>query len=179
MSLVIGLIILAGAFVYRMRGGMPPSFARPADQIIFAFPFSVMAALQCTNIWGWEYYGEGFLMQAVVLAATAGAVAKGHGNNMDLGEQDKGPEWYEPVILWAKPHMPLYWYDALGLAISGLTYTIPCGLATLNPWIALSGAFKAPCYMLSKKADARTEGGELLTGGVLWGVLAVEIWVTL
>lgn len=162
-------LILAGAYVYRMRGGMKPSFPRPIDQLIFALPYGIYT----WYVWyyqmdlRWEY---ALPLSIAVWGITAAAVAKGHGNSMDLGEYDREPEWYEFAIRWLKPHMPLYWYDALGCAISGLTYTLVPGLVTLNPVLALSGLLKGPAYMIAKKAEARTEGGELLTGAALWGI---------
>lgn len=66
----------------------------------------------------------------------------------------------------------LYWRCVTGMALSGLVVTIPAGVATLNPFLALSGAWKAVAYMIAKKADSDTEGGELLTGAFLWGAVA-------
>lgn len=153
------LMMIAGAFVYRMRGGMKPSLPSPVDQMIFALPYGVVTYLE-TNIW----------IALVVYILTTIAIRKGHGNTMDLGTQpESDPEWYEFFIKWAKPRLSPYWYDALGQAVSGLTYTLPAGIATLNPVLALSGIAKAPAYMISRKGDADTEGGEMLTGAFLWG----------
>lgn len=157
------VFMLTGALVYRFRGGMPIFGLynkRPVAQVLFALPY------------GWDVFIEcGPILGFLCLVTTTITISRGHGNNMDLGDHDAGPEWYEPAIAWAKPHLSPYWYDVLGMAISGLTYTLPAGIFTLNPFLALSGVFKAPCYMLAKQAGAGTDGGELLTGAILWGSL--------
>ena len=162
------LFALLGAYIYRMRGGMEPSFPRPIDQVLFSIPYGLIFGLQFTE---WFSIYEGIAIGLMALGLTTWAVLKGHGNNMDLGEGDASPEWYESVMRWLKPKVPLYWYDCAGMAVSGLTYTLPAGILTLNPILALSGILKAPAYMLGKKADAGTMGGELLTGALLWGVV--------
>ena len=105
-------------------------------------------------------------------------------NTSDPGElakhlmEDADSEWYEKYTGYSTldPNSPgtakEYWYDVGGMAISGLTYTLPCGIATLNPLIALSGALKAPAYMISWALFKGTEIGEWLTGAFLWGTLA-------
>jgi hypothetical protein len=151
------LMMPLGAFIYRMRGGMKPSLPSPVDQMLFALPY------------GYVTFQHSWWAGLIAFILTTIAIRKGHGNSMDLGERDTEPEWYEFTIRWLKPYMPLYWYDALGLAVSGLTYTLPAGILTLDPWRAFSGILKAPAYMISKKGGAKTEGGEMLTGAFLWG----------
>lgn len=164
--MITSLFALAGAFVYRMRGGMKPSFPRPVDQMLFALPYGVAVFL-----------AQGPILGLAAFVLTTLALVKGHGNSMDLGDQDKTPEWYEFLIKWLKPKISLYWYDATGLALSGLSYTLPAGILMLNPWIALSGVLKSPAYMLAKKAGAGTEGGELLTGALLWAAIGAAFLV--
>ena len=48
---------------------------------------------------------------------------------------------------------------------------MPAGIATLNPVLSLSGLLKGPAYMAAKFGGTHIEGGELLTGAVLWGCI--------
>ena len=57
------------------------------------------------------------------------------------------------------------------MAVTGLAVTLPAGILLQDPVIALSGALKAPAYMISYFGRTDTDGGEMLTGAVLWGVL--------
>ena len=130
-------------------------------QSLFSLPYAITT-----------YPEHGIYIAALVFGLTLLAVKTGHGNGMDLGDVDRGePERLEFLILWIKPHIPLYWYDAGLLAITGLAVTLPAGIATLNPLLALSGLLKAPAYMIAKWGDTKTEGGELLTGAFLWGAI--------
>jgi hypothetical protein len=168
----IGIIVAAtaiGALIFRMRGGLGPKLPRPIEQLLFSLPYGGITYLVTEN----------WYIAAVVLALTTITVLKGHGNNMDLGTwtEDAEHEWYEKYTGYHKldPQSPgttkEYWYDVGGMAISGLTYTIPAGIATLNPFIALSGALKAPAYIIGWWVNG-TELGEWLTGAFLWGSLA-------
>jgi hypothetical protein len=168
--LIIAAATVIGALIFRMRGGLGPKFPRPLEQLAFSLPYGAVAYLVTSN----------WYIAAVVLAVTTITVLKGHGNNMDLGTwmEDADSEWYEKYTGYSTldPNSPgtakEYWYDVGGMAISGLTYTLPCGIATLNPLIALSGALKAPAYMISWALFKGTEIGEWLTGAFLWGTLA-------
>ena len=166
------LMSIVGAFIYRMRGGMPPSFARPIDQMLFAAPYSAIASLQYLEWYGtWAAIASG----VIVMALTTWALVKGHGRAFRLNEpMKKGaePEDIEWPILWLENKIPMYWYKVLIHVVSGLSYTLPTGILTLNPFLALSGIAKAPAYMMSEKGGAGTEGGELLTGAFLWGAVA-------
>ena len=193
MNLYFAFILgLAGAVIYRWRGHASvykKYFPRPANQIAFASAYAYIAYLE-TNL---------FIGCICLIVATL-ATLSGHGNYFIGG---KHPTPYEPettecVILWLKPHLPDYIYRNLGMAVTGLVVTIPCGIATLNPFIALSGALKAPAYMighyihthapmvnkingvgnpykgvryLPRHLDLSTEMGEFLTGLFLWGSL--------
>ena len=166
---------LIGGILFRMRGGWP-DIPRPIEQVLFCAPV-IYICFVAFGYWG------------ILLAALSViAVVKRHGNNIDLGTWD-GPSkdaWYEFTIKWAKPYMSLYWYDALGMAVSGLTYTLP--MILINPVLGLSGILKAPAYMLGwfmhpRYNDGRiklrlgkftlecaTEWGEFFTGAFLWAV---------
>ena len=156
------LAIIFGAFVYRMRGGMKPSFPRPFDQVIFSLPFGYVA-----------YAEAGIVLGLVCLVLTAIAVSTGHGGAMDLGSwmKERDDERLEFIVKPLRGKISGYWYDVILLAVTGVVVSLPVGIITMNPFLALSGLMKAPAYMLAKKADAGTEGGELLTGATLWGAL--------
>ncbi|MGR3179816.1 MAG: hypothetical protein ACUZ8E_17390 [Candidatus Anammoxibacter sp.] len=168
------LLILAGAFIYRMRGGMKPSFPRPVDQLLFSLPYAAITLL-AVNWWA----------ALIVLILTTLAISTGHGQYfLNISRKKIKPERLDFIvrIFFGKDprttddyqtfnKKKLYWRSVFGMAVTGLAITLPCGIATMNPVIAISGLLKAPAYMLSLKGDAGTEGGELLTGALLWGVL--------
>jgi len=144
------------ALIYRMRGGLGPHITHPIKQVLYALPYAYITYL----------YVDSFILVFISLGLTVLALVKGHGHNMDLGDwpHDADYEWYEF-------HKPLhgriseYWYDVIGMCISGLTYTLPSGIISLNVWLAISGILKAPAYMIGWKVQGRTELGEWLTGG--------------
>ena len=163
---------IVGGCLYRWRGmahRLKRFFPRPFNQIAFALPYAAACIPPNTNSWA---------IPAVVLVVTTLGVLSGHGGFMDLGgwhnpRKDETMEW---VIKPLHSKLSAYWYDALGLAGSGLYITLPAGLA-LMPYnlhlglvIAISGALKAPAYMV---ATGNTAAGEILTGAVLWGSLTV------
>jgi hypothetical protein len=171
--MIASLFALAGAFIYRMRGGMPPSFPRPIDQALFAAPYMLFTMVVYYHAFGRFDYAV--VAGAIVLGLTVLALVKGHGRAFRLNEPMKPgaePEDIEWPIRWLEGRIPLYWYKVLIHVVSGLSYTLPAGIITLNPFLALSGALKAPAYMLSERAGAKEEGGELLTGALLWGAVA-------
>lgn len=158
---IVPIIAFIGGLLYRYRGGGEPnealSFPRPVDQLLFSSIYFAIAFL--TLPW-WP--------AAILSGVTLVMVLKGHGRNMDLGTSDAThpnakPEWYEGIIGGLYGKIPNYWYDALGLMISGLTYTAPLGLfiadpsgpyLTLGLILAASGALKAPAYMLGRAGEA-------------------------
>ena len=166
---MIGLLIaLLGAALYRWRGAshrLKKYFPRPFNQIVFAAPYAII----CYPVIGWWCL-------VVLLLSTLG-VLTGHGNFMDLGtwkKDDDEDETLEFIIKPLKGRIPEYWYDAIGLAVTGIAVSLPAGIVLMNPLIALSGALKAPAYMIGWKmfyGDAATERGEWLTGFFLWGSL--------
>lgn len=198
---------IIGGIVYRWRGGGEPVgwgkyMPRPLDQILFSVPYIALA-----------FYVLPLWSAGILSLITVAFVSKGHGRNMDLGTFDNSlppggvkPEWYEGIIDGLYGKIPEYWYDALGLAVSGLTYTIPVGLFIADPaggyfweglFLALSGALKAPAYMLGRwlddnggdplddfedqtdgvvTFDGPTSWGEFLTGFFLWAGAAAVGW---
>ena len=171
---------IIGGILFRMRGGWP-DIPRPIEQTLFCLPIIFI----CLISLGWW----GFI--PAILSVVA--VLKGHGNNMDLGTWEKpvGDEWYEFTIKWLKPRMSEYWYDVLGIGVSGLTYTLP--LVVINPLLAFSGLLKAPAYMLGWNMHpnyddgkiklrvgkfelvSATEWGEFFTGLFIWAALLTYI----
>ncbi len=208
METLIGLLIcfvlaVVGGIIFRWRGGGEPVgwgkyMPRPIDQILFSSIYMVIA------------FGVLEQWPATILSIiTVIMVSKGHGRNMDLGTFDNSskpggvkPEWYEGLIAGLYGKIPEYWYDALGMVVSGLTYTIPLGLFIADPAgpyftegliIAASGGLKGPAYMIGwffhdmlwntvdvssedlqkvVRFDGETSLGEFLTGFFLWGVAA-------
>lgn len=156
-----------GALIFRMRGGLGPNLPRPIDQLLFASAYGGAIV----------YTTDNYYLTALGIALCTLAVVKGHGHNMDLGTYTKEAdyEWYEFIIKPLHRKIPEYWYDFIGLAISGLTYTVPVGIIMMNPLVALSGALKAPAYALGWLIGKGTELGEWLTGAFLWGSLAIIV----
>lgn len=181
--LMIPLAILGGVF-YRFRGGWP-DIPRPLEQMAFCSIFAFMLIIA-----GLPYI-HAFVAYSLAVVATL----KGHGNNMDLGHApDSDDEWYEFLIKGYEGKLGTYWYEVLGLCISGLSSTGAVGLALsfYSPFygliVGLSGALKAVAYMigwaLHPKYDngrikfsigkftvkSATEWGEFLFGFGVWAV---------
>lgn len=169
------ILILLGAWLYRWRGMAHEHkkyFPRPFNQIVFAAPFAFVCMLFWYPVIGWV----AVLPTLLVWTMTTLGVLTGHGRGMDLGETDQGDaETLEFLVRWAKPHLSLYWYDMLLLSVTGLAVTLPAGIATMNFWFACAGLLKGPAYAAAKHLKMGTEGGELLTGAVLWGAVAAVL----
>lgn len=187
------LMFTFGLFIGRWNGGGRPEWLKwldnPFSQILYAYPVLLIllvvvpATVHTEPNWlsNWHIF--------LVYAATVIMILKGHGHNMDLGTSDEGkpealPEWYEGIIQPLYGKIPNYWYDALGLVISGITYTLPLGLYLGNPLLAVSGAVKAPMYMLGRaisdifsfkklSLSEPTAWGEALTCAAIHAVLGV------
>jgi len=161
------IMAIAGAAVYRWRGKSHPwkkYTPRPVMQIVFALPYA-FACMPPNGSW-WAVLP--------VLVLTTLGVLTGMGNFFLQGTGGKD-ETLEFSIKWLKPHMPLYWYRALGLSITGLAITLPAGLVLMNPYIALSGVLKGAGYVLADKLKGGTEMGEFLTGALLWSSLSIAL----
>jgi hypothetical protein len=161
------IIVLAaiGAYLFRMRGGsLGPSLPRPFEQAIFCLIFAPIVYLSLDGaLQSYWLYGTAFTAYALAVVA----VLKGHGRNMDLGHYHKPnsetePEWYEWTIKWLVGKVPEYWYDVVGIGVSGFTYTVIPGLVVafaplsgyslwaipLGIGLALSGFTKSLAYMI-------------------------------
>jgi len=176
------IIAMIGGLLYRMRGAHHEpllGLSGRAQKILYMIAFSSIyatAAFCSTGTWA----------GLIVWAVTFGAITTGHASYIDLAHVVDGStgapadgqtdEWYGRWIPGTG-----YWHEFAGLAVSGLLITLPCGLATLNPIIGLSGALKAPAYAIGWLIQDWTElnmffAREAFTGFLLWGALA---WVIL
>lgn len=163
---------IAGGFLYRWRGmalKWKKYFPRPFNQIAFAAPY----ALACVPDLGWWALG--------ILALTTLATLSGHGGFLDMGtwKSERDDETLEFIIKPLQNRIPDFWYDSIGMAITGLVITLPAGIALGSPILALSGALKSLAYIMGWKlfdASVATARAEFLTGFFLWGSLA---WLTL
>lgn len=161
------LMPIAGACLYRWRGAKhdwKKYTPRPLTQMILALPYAYLC------LYDWR-------IALVVFIVTTAALSTGHGGFFDLGTwtRKRDAESLEPLIRWLRDDLPRYWYDVLGLMVTGLAVTLPCGIMTGNWIIALSGLLKAPAYMISLRVNGRTELGEYITGFFLWGVIGAYL----
>lgn len=132
---------LLGGALYRWRGHasrFKRFFPRPWNQALFALPYAVIA------------WPMGWALGLITWGLTTAGVITGHGRGLSLNDPTLigNPETLEILTKWAIPYMPVYWYKVLVLSVTGLAVTIPAGIFTLNPILALSGHFKGPAYML-------------------------------
>ena len=168
MMLILKIIFsLLGGCLYRWRGHASKYkkyFPRPFNQIVFAAPYAAITYL-ATGLW-WA--------ALIVLALTTLATLTGHGNHLDLGTMPEGkPETTEFLIKPFKSKLPSYWYDVLGMSMSGMLITASAGIATGNIPLILSGLLKGPAYMIGNKTTNDTALSEFLTGLFLYGALAL------
>lgn len=162
------LMTIAGAALYRWRGHASKYkkfFPRPLNQIAFAAPYAYAVYLM-----GYDWY---WYIPVLVLSTLG--VLTGHGKFMDLASYKilTSDETLEFLIKQWEDKMSNYWYDFLGLAVTGVAVTLAAGTLLGNPLLAFSGALKAPAYAIAKKLGWGTAGGEWLTGAFLWGSLAL------
>lgn len=181
------------AIAYRVRGGLRPwgaDMPRWMDLLAVSAPIAAASAI------GIESGLQSAVSFAVVLAATMGTVALGHGEQMDLArtpEHEEGRNWVDRIVGrkgWAR--------EALGLALGGALATAPAGAAVMGTGrlgagfaFALWGAGKTVMYEAAHRSGLRIRlleiapddrgrnppAGELLYGawlgiGVVWLVLS-------
>lgn len=170
--MILLIVALLGGLSYRLRGGLIPGTPKILSRLIFTIPFAVVSWMA---IKWWSLPAT---------AITYGAIVTGHGRWQSYKEPLKGnPEATEYPIQWLISLLPTYWYKFTGMAYNGLLITLPAGLATLNPFIALSGISKAIAYSIGWKIypkqygkgisgfNQATQIGEFLTGAFMWGAL--------
>ncbi len=169
MSIDINILVMmiAGAILYRWRGS-DYSLPRPVLQAVIALPFALLAYQTWFSIGLW----------CPILVLTTAALCLGHGQYQDLGTW-KGPIKVSSIDFiisrfWGPDFEGRcsYWRDFFGMAVSGLLVTLPAGIITCHPLLALSGALKAVGYAISWRVVKGTWLGEVLTGAVLWGAVA-------
>lgn len=139
-------------------------FPRPLPQIALALPYAY-AAYEHSGWWG----GIGVLVLGTLGWCT------GHGGFMDLGTwtKDRENETSEELIARLRGKIPEYWYDVLGLAITGLCATMWAGMVIGSVWLSFSGALKAVGYMIAHKVGWGTSGGEWIAGALMLGALGL------
>jgi len=191
MILAIFCIALLGAALYRWRGHASPIkkyFPKPWPQIVFGLPYASIAA--AASYW---------LALPVGILTYAGLVT-GHGQYfLSLHPKSIKPEFVDFALVpffGADPRSQvsndsdafdgitaygadrLYWRCVAGMALTGLLVTLPAGIACLNPLLALSGALKAPAYMIGHfvfyhsdkemKSGIDQYGGKINYFGITW-----------
>ena len=175
MSIIAAIL---GAIVYRLRGWSPPLperwwKRRPILQTVFALPYGIVAYLHSDPI---------IALFAFIL--TIGAVITGHASYQDLGTSVRLPtdgqtdEWYGRWI----PLEGSYIHDFIGLMVSGLLITAPCGVVLVSSghlWAGIavlaSGLLKGPAYAIGRliPVSDHLKTCEPICGAFLWGSLAM------
>lgn len=176
MFLFISFIIfgLIGAIASRLDGGGFFKGPEWLDKFLVTFPYAVIGLL----IW-WP-------LSIVCIAGAWAGRALGHGGFYDLGTSPKEPgngrdkERIEHLIYWLYNRIPRFWYDFMGLSLSGLTVTlipaivVACYGHYLSAFIlVVSGLLKAPSYAIS---PGKTEIGEYVNGFQQFFIAGVVIW---
>lgn len=162
-------IALFGAWTYRLRGRDQP-IPKLVMEFFFAYPYTLSTVAHGCPSW----------LSSIDTAITLLFIATGHGRGQSLKEPftpgDK-PEKVEVIFFLTKlqPYMSVYWYKALILAVIGLGITVPAGVSTHNPLLAISGLLHPVAYMIGWKffKGYETSVGEVLTGLFLFGAWAV------
>lgn len=185
-----GLVVVfaaIGAYLFRMRGGsLGPSLPRPFEQALFCLIFAPNIYLALNGaLQSYWLYGVSFVAYALSVVA----VLKGHGRNMDLAHYHKPnseiePEWYEWSIKWLQGKVSEYWYDVVGIGVSGFTYTLipgicvalaplsgfPMWFAALGFVLAISGFTKSLAYMIGWHVQDRAQENGLIVHKNIDGV---------
>lgn len=170
MIMLMILSALAGAALYRWRGGMPPDMPKVVKVSVWAIPLAVAAAMSTPwdVLFPWE-------VGLAVLLATYFATKTGHGSYMDLGTMPKPDnELLRYVLDLFMENTSNFTRDFIGLSLTGLLVTLPVGIAMANPLVAASGLLKAPAYWLGQSLPSLpqlrgfTEWGEALFGAVVY-----------
>jgi len=177
-----------GAYLYRLRGGGPgPKLPRPLDQILFSSFPCIILPLLCmlgTHHTSWPWW-LAFALSSVWAVAWE---CSGHGGFMDLGTwlKARSDELIEFLIKPLHGKISEYWYDALGITLTGLIVTLAPGIFIIatggvagGVLLALSGALKGPGYMLGWKLFGGTGAGEWISGGLRWAAAGVTWWAFL
>ena len=165
-------MFIIGALLSRLHGStwLPYKILK---SLLWALPFAIT-----THIFlGW--------WSVLVLAGCSLAKSTGHGCFMDLGtwQSEDEDERLEFIIKPLEGKIPTYYYDVLGLSITGLASVLAFSISIsfVNPLYGLisviGGALKPVGYMLGLKIYPKhfTEIGELNSGAFAYLVLDVII----
>lgn len=162
-AVIVLACIVAGAFLYRWRGG---GFMWAFGRVHRAIKLAACAAFVTLPV---ALSGHG-LGAAIAFAAAMFAVSRGHGAYMDLsrtqpekshdrvGQYQEEPDWawlFRRLIPSGEIAGRRYWYEAWALSMTGAAVTLAPALllALAGQWPAaavmlLAGAAKGPAYML-------------------------------
>lgn len=186
------LCAVAGAFLYRWRGGPhwlggPRWLKLGACAAFLCLPLSLQLADWLSPAW------DGGLLLLAFLAAF-GALSLGHGAYMDLAHTQPekphdrvGAYQEEPWLAWLARLTggtlagSRYWYEFLALGVTGFVATLGPGIALAVGhvggdvsigalFLVMSGWLKAVAYAIGWRVAAgsrATEVGEWLTGGAM------------
>lgn len=173
----IALAALIGGALYRLRGSEKFQISRPLE-----------AAAFCSILW-LPLLSLPVHVRVMAIVFAWGMSLRGHGTSMDLGTWTKHaePEWYEYAfgLLKIKDKLSPYWYDALGLAVSGFVVSFFPGLALVAAGdmsgfaLMFAGVVKAPAYMAALALPfpkwpllkGFTEWGEFFFGAAFWAII--------
>lgn len=140
----------------RMCGGGRPRLPWGLDQFLLAAPY----LLFFPQIGYWVILGY---LGAVI------SIRTGHGSFFHYSLPLKEGRTVEKVEYIMPKNLPVFWYKALGMFLTGIGVTIATAVAlafqgfySAGAILALSGALKAVAYLLPK-----TEYSEFLRGGFL------------
>lgn len=178
---------LLGGIIWRVRGGLWSGLgSKEIWRAVFTLPFMYAVIFFSHRHYHISEISLLMLIGICAFGVTFGAISTGYANFQDMGTwkgTDHPPNWLEKIIFPLKPHMSKYWYDFLGMTLSGLIVTLPAGLATMNPVLALIGCFKSVAYATGWKIypngtgrgitgfNQATEIGEFLSGIIFWGAV--------
>ncbi len=185
------LFSLAGGLIYRLRGGLwnnrvPTTYWRAA----FSLPFMFSSMYDLHRHHDVDQIGLLMFTGLITFLLTFGAVSTGHGNFQDMGTwsgKDHPTNWLEKIIYPLKSTLMPYWYDFLGMMLSGLVIAAPAAILFTHIWLLPAGMLKAVAYAIgwriypnggkitSNGFDHATEIGEFLTGVFLWGALWLAV----
>ncbi len=184
---------LFGGWVYRIRGGMPPSLfgcGKFCDRNLYA-------AGLVLPLW----FLAPWYVAAIAQVLAFGALTTAHGDSQDFGHAGRTDpsEWYNVILHRVMRAQDGYLHDFCGMFLSGGLYSLPTALALswyatplwllLIPVLALG---KALAYLIGwavydqwgplwrdipglRHVGPGTGMGEALTGVFQWGTVAV-LW---
>ena len=170
---MIYLLPFIGALISRWHGGGFFKLGKVWISLIWAVPFAYLLSI----------YNPCLAIPALAMCALGKSTGIGNFRDLATSTFSIKLEKLEFIILWLKPKMPEYWYDVLGLSLTGLT-AVSGGLliAPYNPLgaclIALGGLLRPIGYMIGWKVfkpEGATVFGEYVTEFIAFLPLAFLI----